>query len=818
LAPIIHNHLMPARNQHSRHIPLRKKTSACLVVLCVWFILPGTCAELVARQQSGSQPNADWNETVVPILDASCVDCHNGDDAAGNLDLSQFKTSRDAARDRRTWRKIADRVEAHQMPPDSGEMDQSDRDRLITWVRQSLPQVSGGFPHHAGPVTIRRLNRDEYANTVRDLFGVRIQTNELFPVDESGYGFNNIGDVLSLSPMLMEKYLVAAESISGEVVRDPARDRIDQFFSSSSIKLVEGSHLSGESIVMSTSGTLTVSCDIRRKGRYRITIEAWGQQAGSEPCKLGLSLDGLVQREFKVRNRRDRPGKFRFETELEAGSRNVQVSFPNDYYNPAAEDRSQRDRNLAITGVRVEGPLDTSTPTEAQSAFLFVTPGGEITEKQAAEKIIRRFAPRAWRRRLKEEEFTRLIELFALSRAEGESFEGSMQRVVQALLISPDFMFRIEALEPEDGSVRALSGFELASAISYFVWGSMPDNELFSLAAKGELLKPEVMQAQCERMIRDGRSRYLVDGFASQWLNLPLLDQLDPDPVRFPEFNAGLRDAMRGETSHLLDQVFRNDAPLRTLFTSDATWVNRELASFYGLPFENLEDTELVRVSVAGSARGGLLTHASILALTSNPSRTSPVKRGKWVLSNLLGDPPPPPSPDVPQLDTQTELTGTLREKMEQHRADPNCAVCHIKMDAIGFSLENYDAIGRFRSEDEGIPVDASGELPAHGTFRGAAELQQLIVTKHWRSFIRCLVEKLFIFAIGRGPGPADDEVIDQITESAIVNHLPVSGIIKQIVISEPFRNRAAVISGATSPAKELHGGDGGKNPNTPER
>ncbi len=783
---------MPVRNHHSQSIAYLKSALLSLVAGCSLIALVVFPAAAFARQDTDSGGSGTWSDVIVPLIDGSCLDCHIGDDASGNLDLSRFKSARDAARERSTWRRIADRVESHQMPPDAGEMDQADRDRLMSFVRQTLPHIAGGFSHHAGPVTLRRLNRDEYANTIRDLFGVKIEPAAMFPVDETGYGFSNIGDALSLSPMMMEKYLSAAEKISREVVHDPAADRVDQFFSSHSIDLVQGSRLAGESVIMAMHGTLTLPTEIRQKGLYRIAIEAWGQQAGDQPCKLGLSVDGQLLHEFDVPNLRDNPGTFTFEPALEPGSRKLQISFLNDYYNPEAVDRNQRDRNLAISGVRIEGPIDWADPSGIQKAFLFVEPGEDLPEQEAAGKIIRHFAPRAWRRPLTEDEFARLTELFEAARKEGESFEGALRRVVQALLISPEFIFRIEAPNPEDGSPRTLNGFEMASALSYFIWGSMPDDELFSLAAKGELDTSDVLAAQCERMIRDPRSLYLVEGFAWQWLNLPLLDQFDPDPARFPEFTQSLRHAMTQETRLLLDEVIRKDAPLRSLFDSNTTWVNRELASFYGIQNENLADSEFVEVSVSDSGRGGLLTHASILALTSNPSRTSPVKRGKWVLNNLLGDPPPPPSPDVPQLDAQKELTGTLREKMEQHRADPNCAVCHIKMDAIGFALENYDTIGRFRSTEDGLPINARGDLPGHGTFQGAAGLQQLIVNQHWPAFVRCLVEKLFIFAIGRGPGPADEEIIEQISSEAIKNDLPVSGIIRQIVISEPFRRRAA--------------------------
>jgi hypothetical protein len=746
---------------------------------------------LVTAQEVSARES--WDRQIRPLIASSCEDCHTGVDAGGGLDFEAFQTVEQVVDQRRLWKKIRDRVRDHQMPPADAEALPDDlRKRLVDWIDHELPSIACHHLQHAGPVTIRRLTRLEYANTVRDLLGVDFDPNADFPVDESGYGFDNIGDVLSVSPLLLEKYLAAAEAISERLIEDAGRFRVEKTFPASELETVEGSYVVEGGQLLSTTGTLSLPCPVTRAGRYRITVEAWGQQAGEEDCEMAVSVDGRILKQFEVGVDRENPRAYSLQTRIEASAREIQVTFVNDYYNPGAADRNRRDRNLGVNWIHIEGPLDRQTVSPAQANFLFATPNRELSGEEAARKVITRHGARAFRRPLSPDEIEQLLAMYRLGTEQGEDFFGAMRLVVQAMLVSPHFLFKVESPPPGDGSAQRLDPYELATALSYFLWGTMPDDHLFRRAAHGELSDPRVLGEEVERLLADDRSWNLVGNFGTQWLQLRVLERFDPDPERFAAFTPTLRAAMIRETQLLLDEVIRRDAPLSQLLNSQHTWVNRLLARHYGMPEGALVDDVFERVEVAGSRRGGLLTQASFLALTSNPTRTSPVKRGKWVLENLLADPPPPALPNVPQLDSQHQLTGSLRQRMEQHRADPNCAVCHYKMDSIGFALENFDAIGRFRTEDDGLPIDASGQLPGDRSFDGAEELQQLIIADEYDAYVRCFVQKLFTFALGRGPTASDDCIIDAITRDVIAGDKRVSGIIQDIVASEPFLCRSS--------------------------
>ncbi len=755
-----------------------------------------------------------WSSKVRPLIQASCSDCHSGAAADGSLDLESFATIEEVVDQRKLWKKIAGRVRDHQMPPvDGPELSDSDRQMLLDWIENELPTVACSHGHHAGSVTVRRLTRFEYANTIRELLGIEFDPSEQFPVDESGYGFDNIGDVLSVSPLLLEKYLMAAEAISSSLIFDVARHRIDQTTIASDLATTDGSFVVDGSQVLTTTGSLSVPATISHSGRYRITVEAWGQQAGNEVVEMGISADGKLLKRFKVRVDKENSRGYDFQTSLDTNVRNLEVTFMNDFYDPDALDKNRRDRNMGVNSIRIEGPIGEPAVSAVQKQFLFALPSDELSGEAAAEKIIKLHGSRAWRRPIQQSEIDELLALYQIGVEQGESFEGSMQLVVQALLVSPQFLFKVEAPAPDDGSPRRLDDYELATALSYFMWGTMPDNQLFERATRGELSNADNMKKEVGRLLADQRSLFLIENFASQWLQLRVLEQFDPDPERFAGYTPELRAAMVRETQLLLNDVLRHDAPLSTLLDSRYTWVNRALAQHYGMPEKGLSDEEFKRVAVGESGRGGLLTQASVLALTSNPTRTSPVKRGKWVLENLLADPPPPPLPDVPQLDGQHQLTGSLKQRMEQHRADPSCATCHFKMDSIGFALENFDAIGRFRMEDEGRPIDATGRLPGGKEFHGAVGLQRLILEENYEAFVRCFVQKLFTFALGRGSTDSDECIIDSIARDAVTQNKPVSRIIEDLVTSEPFQFRSHDVATAAT-----RGSDSIRKENTDEK
>jgi hypothetical protein len=412
-----------------------------------------------------------------------------------------------------------------------------------------------------------------------------------------------------------------------------------------------------------------------------------------------------------------------------------------------------------------------------------------MSKPEAAEKIIRNFTARAYRRPATETEAARLMGLWARADSDGRPFEQSIDLALRAVLVSPPFLFRMEE-EPqpgEPGGVHTLTEYELASRLSYFLWSSMPDDELFSLAAQGKLRAN--LSAQVRRMLRDPKSSALVDNFAGQWLQLRAMENVAPDPARFPDFDEALRSAMARETQLFFNAVVQEDRSVLDFIDADFTYVNARLAKHYGIP--GITGDDFQRVSLAGSQRGGVITQGSILTLTSYPGRTSPVLRGKWVLENLLDAAPPPPPPDVPALaEGKAELTGTLRHRLEEHRSNPACAVCHSQMDGIGFALENFDATGAWRTHDlSNDQIDASGTLPGGVTFNGPVELRRILLSRS-DEFVNCLAGKMLTFALGRGLEPYDRRTTDAITEAMRKHGEKFSAMIEEIVRSEPFQKR----------------------------
>ena len=777
------------------------RSLAVVVAIVVAMVVALSSVAEVAAQQKTSQADhrkslasESWRSTMMPIIENACLDCHTGSDADGSLDLEAFQNIDQVIDQRRHWAKIATRVRDRQMPPADGpELSDADRERFLQWIDTVLPEIACNHKHHAGPVTIRRLTRYEYANTVRDLLKIDYPYSGTFPADEVGYGFDNIGDVLSVSPLLMEKYLTAAENVSELLIFDVTKNMLDQTFPASEFSEVRGGYVRGAHMVLTTKGTVTNKVEVAVPGKYRIKVDAFGQQAGPELAKMAVSAGGKLLKQVEVKpDNSEEAELYEFVAKLDKGSHKIEVTFVNDFYNPKAANREDRDRNLGVGTISIDGPLTAPKPSAAEKAFLFALPGERETPRQCAEKIINLHAARAFRRPLYKDERQKLLSLFDLGIESGESFHGAMQLVVQAILVSPHFLYKIEAPVPEDGTPRLLSNYELATSLSYFLWSSMPDDRLFRAARERDLNQPAVIKAEVKRMMADPRSIALVNNFADQWLQLRVLQQVDPDPDLFPGFTDHLRESMLQETRLLLSDVIQKDAPLTTLLTADYTYVNKALARHYGWSTRGLKAREFTRYDLGGTKRSGLLSHASLLTLTSNPTRTSPVKRGKWVLENLLADAPPPALPDVPQLDSQEELKGTLRERMEQHRADPNCAACHYKMDAIGFALENFDAFGRYRESDDGVRIDSLGTLPSGDEFSNAAELQTLIADKQRQQFVRCLVEKLFIYAIGRGPQSSDDCLIEEIAKQAVQQNYRFSDIIMAIVGSQAFQSRSS--------------------------
>lgn len=773
---------------------------AMLVLAAMGMVREGAAAD----PEKGKVPAAPFAQQAAPFLAKYCNNCHGGEKPKGDLNLTSFADEASVLRARKVWKRVGEQIEGGDMPPeDKPQPSEGESAAFLKWVETTLKSVDCGQQIDPGRVTIRRLNRSEYNNTIRDLTGIDFHAADDFPSDDVGYGFDNIGDVLTLPPILFERYLDAAEKIAEQaiVVVGPNGPRAEAktYEMEDLPNSAGGSTFADSGRILASQGAISIEHDFLRDAEYRIRIRAFGQQAGPEPTRMGLLIDGKTLRTFEIKGDSGKPNVVEYVAKLKHGRRKVSISFLNDYYNASNPDPKQRDRNLVIDWVELEGPLATKNAPlpESHRRIIFKTPT-KGNRDEVTREVVERFARRAFRRPVTPGELARLVKFVDLAQQNGDPFERGIQVAVEAILVSPQFLFRVELDQrppqrrrgessPPPPPPVPINEFELASRLSYFLWSSMPDDELYHLALNNKLREGNTLEKQVARMLRDPKARALVDNFADQWLQIRNLKTVNPDKARFPTFDENLRTAMQTETELFFEWIIKNDRPVLDLIDADYTFVNERLAKHYGLP--NVTGDGFRKVSLKGTPRGGILTQASILTVTSNPTRTSPVKRGKWILEQILGTPPPPPPGDVPELDKDTKLTGTLRQKMEQHRVNPACASCHAKMDPIGFGFENFDAIGSWRDKDGDQAVDASGELPNGQTFRGPVELKNLF-KKRDKDFVRCLAEKMLTYALGRGVEYYDACAIDAIVDGTVNQDYRFSRLVLEIVKSEPFQKR----------------------------
>ena len=747
--------------------------SVLAVGLCSW----ATAADPMADPGlQSSYPNE-----VRPLLLKYCGDCHQGDKAEAGIPFDQMLEAQAATRDRDRWKKIHVQLANKIMPPlDEPQPTDEERQKLLDWVNSHALTVRCGDTVYPGRVTIRRLNRAEYNNTIRDLFGVDFKPASTFPVDDTGYGFDNIGDVLTLPPVLLERYLEAAEQVTRRAIVAPDEDFITE------------SKQDGGSLGSTTE--ISREFSFSDEGYYLLRVRAYADQAGPDLAKMSLRLDGQELEQFEVK------AKDASETELiekrlkvPAGKHKLAAGFLNDYYQP--KDGQNNDRNLYIVSLSIAGPLGAlpSDLPEPHRRLMIQSPKSKDEYPAAAKAILSRIVPKVWRRPTSDAEIDRLVALVSHVTEDGSSFERGIQTALQAVLVSPRFLFRLEQepTDPEPNAVRTLDDFELASRLSYFLWSSTPDDELLEAARQGKLSgNTEELDRQTRRLLADPRSRTLVENFAAQWLQLRNLANVSPNPRRFPKFTKELRADMQRETELLFETILKEDRPLIEFLSADYTFVNQRLAEHYNM--EGVSGDEFRRVVVNAEQRGGLLGQASILTVTSNPTRTSPVKRGKWILENLLASPPPPAPAGVPPLKESTRrepIELSLKERMAEHRSNPACAACHQLMDPLGFGLENYDATGVWRTNDGNADVDASGDLPDGRKFTGPKELRAILLERS-DDFRRCFTERLLTYSLGRGLEYFDECAVRQIVDRGKADGDRVSGYVLGIVHSSAFRQR----------------------------
>lgn len=759
------------------------------VSLLLYVFLVGSGLVLFAGEQKksgkSSAPKVTFERNVVPLIQKYCIACHGEKLQTAGVDFSIYRDAASVLKARDVWEKASQKLQLGAMPPKGlPQPTTAERSLLINWIDSTLSSANCDIKD-PGRVTLRRLNREEYNNTIRDLFGVDLKPANDFPSDDVGYGFDNIGDVLTISPLLMERYLGAAEKISEAVVfAEDANAPIAHF------EAERMPQTGGDGVVMDdgrnlySNGQVTVDFNFPKDGDYILRARAYEQHAGDEFVKMTLRFEDKDVQTVDVKAVEDAPKIYQIRVTAQSGKRRFAVAFINDYYNPRNPDPKNRDRNLIVDYLEIVGPL-APRPSTLPESHRRVIPCDPPHREDCARKIARDFARRAYRRPVTDDEVNRLVRYVKMAEDEGDSFERGIQLAVQAVLASPHFLFRVEL--DSTNEVRDLNDFELASRLSYFLWSSMPDEELFTLAEKGQLHDPKVLTTQAKRMIKDPKAKALVQNFAGQWLQLRNLVLVNPDKQRFPDWDEELRNAMRMETELFFEDVMRNDRSVLDFIDGKFTYLNERLAKHYG--YRGVKGTEFRRVSLSGPQRGGVLTQASVLTVTSNPTRTSPVKRGKWILEQLLNAPPPPPPANVEELKEDGQLKGTLRQKMEQHRKNPSCATCHQQMDPLGFALENYDAIGAWRKLDDGFPVDASGELPGGEKFDTPAQLKAVLKNRS-KQFVRCLTEKMLTYALGRGLVAEDRCMVDDITKAVIKGKYRFSALVTEIVKSEPFRKR----------------------------
>ena len=813
-----------------------------------WFVagvaalLPPAAAFAQAGEPAAASPQR-------ALLDRYCVTCHNERVVAGagagmmaeqlrlvGLALDSADVD-DVAAAPELWEKVVRKLRVGAMPPQPRPRpDRETYDGFRRWLEDELDRVAEARPNPGRTQAFHRLNQAEYRNVIRDLLDLEIDVDALIPADAPDRnGFDNIATSLSLSPALFERYVSAAKKIGRLAIGEAPAGGAEITTYDVPLNLIQSDRRS-EDLPFGSRGGAAIRHHFPVDGEYRIRVRLQTNYVGyvrgiDDAHEIEFRLDGRRLERFTFGG--EAPGTpapisfagnirgtddwehytlhaddpLEVTATVSAGPHTIGISFPRETWEEegvlqprqtgfALAINEMPDGNPALGSVRITGPLRVAGPGDTPSRRRIFTcrpdPAAPASEAEAcAREILGALARRAYRRPVDAGDVATLLEFYEWGRAEG-GFEKGIQFALERLLADPDFLYRVER-DPVDaprGAAYPISDVELASRLSFFLWSSIPDDELLAAAENGTLSDPAALDAQVRRMLADPRSQAMVDNFAGQWLYLRNMGGVYPDPNVFPEFDENLREAFTRETELFIGNQLRADASVLELLAADYTWVNQRLAEHYGIP--NVYGSRFRRVALGGARRGGLLGHGSVMTVTSYPNRTSPVLRGKWVLENLLGAPPPEPPPDIPALEERNEdgEPVSMREAMVQHRENPACSVCHAPMDPIGFALQNYDAIGGWRDVNEGgTPVDATGVLPDGSRFEGRAGLSGLLLARP-DDFVGTVTEKLLTYALGRGMEHYDAPTVRKIVRRAAGEDYRWSSIILGIVNSAPFQMR----------------------------
>jgi hypothetical protein len=771
------------------------------------------------------------------LLNQYCVTCHNERLRTAELTLDTADINR-VPEGQVIWEKVVRKLRTGAMPP-AGMPRPSPAayDALASYLEKELDQAAAARPNPGELPAFHRMNRAEYANAIRDLLAVEINAEALLPADDSGKGFDNLAALLPVSPLLTERYMTAAGAISKLAVGDPKAEPVSEIYRVSELVLQD--ERMSEDLPFGTRGGIAARHNFASDGEYVLKVRLQRNGDGyvrgllNGPHLLDARLNGARIKLFTIESAKDKgrsgplwthngpehrgdtePYEYSADQNLEvrfsakAGTGVVGVAFLKDppesegvllpdplyidYVDYKGGDPDYPGARIAVESISITGPFDAHGigDTASRQKIFVCHPGRAEEESACARKVVSTLARRAYRRPVTNQDVEPLLHLYEATRAD-EGFEAGIRTALQRILISPQFLFRIER-DPAGvapGTPYRISDVDLASRLSFFLWSSIPDDELLELAEKGRLSDPAVLDQQVRRMLADSRSQSLVDNFAGQWLFLRNVGRVSPDPELFPDFNENLREAFRRETELFFASNVREDRPVAELMTADYTFVNERLARHYGIP--NVYGDHFRRVAVGDRNRRGLLGQGSILTVTSRANRTSPVLRGKWVLDNVLGTPPPPPPPNVPALkESGADIRNlTMRQRTEQHRANPVCGSCHARMDPIGFALDNFNAIGQWRMTDGSTAIDASGVLADGTKFDGPMELRDALLTRP-EQFAMTVTEKLLTYALGRDVESFDQPAIRTILREAAASEYRWSSLLTGIARSTPFQMR----------------------------
>ena len=816
-------------------------------------IIAGISALLVFGSRApgaGTQVGAHFRKDVQPLLVEFCYDCHGDGMNKGKVAFDELKSDEELLDKRDLWWAALKNLRAGLMPPEKKPRPSKEQqERIANWIKRDVFGIDPRNPD-PGRVTIRRLNRVEYRNTIRDLMGFDYKVEDELPPDDTGYGFDNIGDVLSISPLLLEKYMQAAETIVAASVPRVPMVVNERQVPGSEFRRVDGQG-KGDLLTFYQEAKTTHTVRIQHAGDYHLVLELEVVgQFDFDPgrCRVVFTVDEQERQQQEFGWHNNKRFRFEFDEQWAAGEHRLAL----ELHPLTSLDEKVNSLELRIAAVRIQGPRDPKywvRPNNFERFFWKDAPSGAAEKRQYAREVLSRFTRQAWRRPIEEERVQQLVAIAeSVYQQPAKCVADGVAQAMVGVLASPHFLFRVEETEVKGPpKVHPLvDQYALASRLSYFLWSTMPDAELFRLAGRGELRRN--LRAQVKRMLIDGRSEGLVENFTGQWLQLRDVDGIDinaravlardngqekdlirqreeflaqltnrvgnanqaqtnrtgqgnrrrpfgPRPFNKPavELDRPLRQAMRQETELLFARVLREDRNVLELIDSDYTFLNERLARHYGIT--NVHGAEMRRVMLPKDhPRGGVLTHGSVLVVTSNPTRTSPVKRGLFILDDILGTPTPPPPPDVPLLeDSERQFKDrepTLREVLDLHRSKALCSSCHSRMDPLGLALENFNALGMWREKERKQSIDAAGKLITGEPFHDIRDLKRIIAHEHRQDFYRCLTEKLLTYALGRGLEYYDVQTVDQIVARLEKENGRISALLMGIIESAPFQKR----------------------------